>query len=487
MDTRKKNIVIALMVAMFLGAVEGTVVTTAIPTIVKDLHGFEIISLVFSIYLLTSAISTPIYGKLSDQFGRKNVLSIGIVIFLIGSILCGLSKSMYMLIAFRALQGLGAGSIFTITYTIIGDEFSLEERPKVQGGIGTVWGVASLLGPFLGGFLINVLSWHWIFFINIPFGILSIVLLQKSLKETFQKKRVKIDFAGIIVLSMAMMMFLNIFLDSGSFGLQKNVFIILSIGATALLLILFYFIERKAKEPIIPFEIFTKTIINVNLISFLLSAILIGVDVYMAIYIQNILGFSPTISGLAMAPMSVAWLMSSVILGKCIMSYGEKAVIMISVFTLFISTLLFATLNVNTALPLVVLFSFVMGFGLGGAFTTLTIVVQTSVEYNKRGAATATNSLLRTLGQTIGVSIFGGIFNADIANYFNKIGINGIDNSNLYSTASKMGVTGEQITLSLNNATHIIFIIFVLIAILCLILTVVLPKVIHKKFLEQLN
>jgi len=484
MDTRKKNIVIALMVAMFLGAVEGTVVTTAIPTIVKDLHGFEIISLVFSIYLLTSAISTPIYGKLSDQFGRKNVLSIGIVIFLIGSILCGLSKSMYMLIAFRALQGLGAGSIFTITYTIIGDEFSLEERPKVQGGIGTVWGVASLLGPFLGGFLINVLSWHWIFFINIPFGILSIVLLQKSLKETFEKKKVKIDFAGIIVLSISMMMFLNIFLDSGSFGLQKNVFIILSIGATALLLILFYFIERKAKEPIIPFEIFTKTIINVNLISFLLSAILIGVDVYMAIYIQNILGFSPTISGLAMAPMSVAWLMSSVILGKCIMTYGEKTVIMISVFTLFISTLLFATLNVNTALPLVVLFSFVMGFGLGGAFTTLTIVVQTSVEYNKRGAATATNSLLRTLGQTIGVSIFGGIFNADIANYFNKIGINGIDNSNLYSTASKMGVTGEQITLSLNNATHIIFIIFVLIAIICLILVVVLPKVMRKKFVE---
>jgi len=484
MDTRKKNIVIALMVAMFLGAVEGTVVTTAIPTIVKDLHGFEIISLVFSIYLLTSAISTPIYGKLSDQFGRKNVLSIGIVIFLIGSILCGLSKSMYMLIAFRALQGLGAGSIFTITYTIIGDEFSLEERPKVQGGIGTVWGVASLLGPFLGGFLINVLSWHWIFFINIPFGILSIVLLQKSLKETFEKKKVKIDFAGIIVLSISMMMFLNIFLDSGSFGLQKNVFIILSIGATALLLILFYFIERKAKEPIIPFEIFTKTIINVNLISFLLSAILIGVDVYMAIYIQNILGFSPTVSGLAMAPMSVAWLMSSVILGKCIMTYGEKTVIMISVFTLFISTLLFATLNVNTALPLVVLFSFVMGFGLGGAFTTLTIVVQTSVEYNKRGAATATNSLLRTLGQTIGVSIFGGIFNADIANYFNKIGINGIDNSNLYSTASKMGVTGEQITLSLNNATHIIFIIFVLIAIICLILVVVLPKVMRKKFVE---
>jgi len=485
MDTRKKNIVIALMVAMFLGAVEGTVVTTAISTIVKDLHGFEIISLVFSIYLLTSAISTPIYGKLSDLYGRKNVLSIGIVIFLVGSFLCGLSKSMYMLIAFRALQGLGAGSIFTVTYTIIGDEFSLEERPKVQGSIGTVWGVASLLGPFLGGFLINVLSWHWIFFINIPFGILSIVLLQKSLKETFEKKKAKIDFAGIIVLSIAMMIFLNIFLDSGNFGIQRNLFIVLSIAATALLLVVFYLIEKKAKEPIIPFEIFTKLIINVNLISFLLSAILIGVDVYLSIYIQNILGFSPTISGLAMAPMSVAWLMSSVILGKCIMSHGEKTVIMISVFTLFISTLLFTTLNAQSALPLVVLFSFIMGFGLGGAFTTLTIVVQTAVEYNKRGAATATNSLLRTLGQTIGVSIFGGIFNADIANYFNKIGINGVDNHNLYTSASGMGVTADQIKLSLNNATNIIFIIFVLIAILCLVLAALLPKVIRKKIVSN--
>ena len=166
------------------------------------------------------------------------------------------------------------------------------------------------------------------------------------------------------------------------------------------------------------------------------------------------------------------------------MSHGEKAVIMISVFALFISTLLFATLSVHSALTLVVLFSFVMGFGLGGAFTTLTIVVQTSVEYNKRGAATATNSLLRTLGQTIGVSIFGGIFNANIVDYFNKIGINGVDNRNLYSTASQMGVTGDQIKLSLNSSTHIIFIIFVLIAILCLVLSIGLPKVIRKKFVE---
>jgi multidrug resistance protein len=259
MDSRKKNIVIALMVAMFLGAVEGTVVTTAIPTIVRDLQGFEIISLVFSVYLLTSAISTPIYGKLSDLYGRKNVLSVGIIIFLAGSFLCGLSRTMLMLIIFRAIQGAGAGAIFTVTYTIVGDVFTLEERPKVQGGIGTVWGIASLTGPFLGGILIDTLSWHWIFFINIPFGILSVILIQRSLNETFEKKKHKIDYTGIITLSSAMIILLNIFLSSEVINTNQNLFVIVSAAIAAVLLIIFYKIERKAAEPIIPFDIFTRT------------------------------------------------------------------------------------------------------------------------------------------------------------------------------------------------------------------------------------
>ena len=237
MDYRKRNILIALMVAMFLGAVEGTVVTTAIPTIVKDLQGFEIISLVFSVYLLTSAISTPIYGKLSDLYGRKNILSIGIIIFLVGSCLCGVSQTMYMLIGARAIQGVGAGAIFTVTYTIVGDVFNLEERPKVQGLIGTVWGIASLAGPFLGGVLIDMLSWHWIFFINLPFGILSVILIQRNLDETFEKKKHKIDFAGIITLSAAMIIFLNIFLSAENISFNRNIFIVISVLITIILLV----------------------------------------------------------------------------------------------------------------------------------------------------------------------------------------------------------------------------------------------------------
>nr|WP_254904582.1 MDR family MFS transporter [Clostridium tyrobutyricum] len=466
----------ALTVAMFLAAVEGTVVTTAIPTISRDLQGFQIISLVFSVYLLASAISTPIYGKLSDLYGRKNMLSIGIIMFLIGSCLCGLSQNMYMLIGFRVIQGLGAGSIFTLTYTIIGDVFTIEERPKVQGIIGTVWGVASLTGPFLGGILIDTLSWHWIFFINMPFGILSVILIQKNIKENFEKKRCKIDFAGIVTLSLAMIIFLNIFVS----GQNKNstyIFNIISVLAAVVLLIAFYKIEEKAEEPIIPFNIFTKSITITNLVSFLISTVLIGADVYFPIYIQNVLGFSAKISGLALAPMSVAWLIASVVLGKLIVVRGAKFVVLVSNFILIVGTMLLPTLGINSPILLVLIYVSIMGFGFGGAFTTLTIVIQESVGYNQRGAVTASNALVRTLGQTIGVSVFGSIFNLFIVKYFVGIGIKGVDPGNLYNTSGyNSTVTVEQIKLSLNSSLHVLFVVLIVISILSLIISIAMPK-----------
>lgn len=480
MDYRKRNIVIALMVAMFLGAIEGTVVTTAIPTIVKDLQGFEIISSVFSVYLLTSAITTPIYGKLSDLYGRKNVLSIGIIIFLVGSFLCGLSQNMYMLIGSRAIQGIGAGAIFTVAYTIIGDVFTIEERPKIQGIISSVWGIASIIGPLFGGILIDLLSWHWIFFINIPFGIISVILIQKNLNETFEKKKHNIDFAGIIILSMAMIIFLNIFSSNKSLNFDHNIFVTISVVITIILQIAFFIVERKAKEPIFPFDIFTKTSTIVNIISLLASTILMGSNVYLPIYIQNVLGFSAKVSGLSLAPMSFAWLISSVILGKGIVKYGGKAVIIVSNVILLISTMLLPTLNINSPIILVLIYVFIMGFGFGGAFTTLTIIIQESVEYNKRGAATAANSLLRTIGQTIGVSVFGSVFNLYITKYINQIGINGVEPSNLYDSSANLAVTSEMIRLSQNSSLHVVFIILVVISMLSLVLSIVMPKVMGK-------
>ena len=482
MYARKRNITIALMVAMFLGAVEGTVVTTAVPTIVRDLKGFELISWVFSLYLLTCAVSTPIYGKLSDLYGRKNTLSIGIIIFLIGSCLCGLSQNMYQLIGFRTLQGLGAGSIFTITYTIVGDVFTLEERAKIQGWLSTVWGVASLMGPFLGGFLIDNLSWHWIFFINLPFGILSVILLEKYLKEDFEKKKAKIDYLGSIVLSTSIIILLYGFLIGEKSKLGYTYTIIICMMISFLLFIVFYFIEKKATEPIIPFEIFTRTSTIVNIISFLSAATLIAMDVYMPIYIQNVLGYGAMISGLSMAPMSVAWLLSSFILAKAIPKYGERIVVGISTLILLVSCLLLPTLGINSPLILVIIYASIMGFGFGGCFTTLTIVIQASVDYTKRGVATSTNALVRTLGQTIAVSVFGGVFNLSIAKYFNNIGLKGVESNNLYSTmGSNSGITFNNMKASLNSGLHVLFIMLIFIIVICVVLSLRLSSSLKKQ------
>lgn len=482
MDSRKRNIIIAIMVAMFLGAIEVTVVTTAIPTIVKALNGFELISWVFSLYLLTSTISTPIYGKLADLYGRKNTLSAGIVIFLLGSSLCGISQSMLQLVIFRAIQGLGAGAIFTITYTIVGDVFTLAERSKVQGWLGSVWGISSLAGPFLGGFLIDTLSWHWIFFINIPFGILSIILLQRNLNESFERKKHKIDFAGTLALSAAIMVLLYGILSGGEGTNIYSPSIAATIILTSALLLIFYRIEIKAEEPIVPFEIFTRANTVVNIISFLTAAILIGLDVYMPIYIQNVLGFGATISGLSLAPMSVAWVLSSVILAKAIPKYGERLVTVLSTLVILLSCGLLLLLGIKSSLLSVIAYSFIMGFGFGGAFTTLTIVVQASVGYDKRGAATASNSLVRSLGQTIGVSVFGGLFNLSLIDYFADLGIRGVDPNLLYSaSALNSGITAEHIKASITSGLHIVFVIFALLAILSLALSFTLGSGLKEK------
>lgn len=473
MDTRKRNITVAITVAMFLGAVEGTVVTTAVPTIVRELSGFELISWVFSVYLLASAVSIPICGKLCDLYGRKHVLTVGIIIFLAGSTLCGISASMYELVAFRALQGIGAGAIFTVTFTIVGDVFELEERAKVQGWMSSTWGVASLVGPFVGGFLIDNLSWHWVFFINIPFGILSIFLLQRNLTEDFARARHRIDAAGAALLSAAIIVLLYGFLLFGENDLATLACLAVSAGFLAT----FYFVEKKAAEPIVPFDVFTRTNTIVNIVSFLASVVLIAINVYMPLYIQNVLGLSATVSGLTMAPMSVTWLLASVYTGKAIPRFGEKKVIVVSSIVIAAGCLLMPTLGLNSALIPVMLYTSFMGLGFGAGFTTLTIVVQMSVEYNKRGAATASNSLVRTLGQTIGISIFGSIFNLAIVKYLTGVGINGVDAGNLYSSASINNAAYlEQVRSSQVSGLHVIYVAMILVALAGLILSFALPK-----------
>ena len=475
--SEKNKLIIALSLGMFLAAIESTIVTLAIPTIVKDLSGFDLISHVFSVYLLTSAIATPVYGKLCDMYGRKKTLMVGIAIFVIGCALCGFSQSMAMLIIFRAVQGIGAGSVFTVPMTIVGDVFPLSERGKVQGALSMVWGIAGLLGPFLGGLLIDLLSWHWIFFINVPFGILTLYIIQTSFNESIVKQKHRIDFLGIATLSVAMFAFLSIFILGGQSGIQLNVQNVALFILSLVTIIIFYQVERRAAEPIVPFEVFTKSSIFVNIIAMLFTAVLIGVDIYTPIYLQNIRGFGPLIAGLIIMPMTITWTLSSIPLGKLIVRFGGKPVNLVGVVIAFISLLPLLIVSKDSSVLFLIIMVLVMGIGLGIGMTAQTMFVQNSVGYEKRGAAVAANSLVRTLGQTIGITAFGAAFNASIIRGFSKEEIEAYDLSNIYDLSNYgTQVSWDQIVDVLTSAVHIVGMTLICLMILCIVLSLIMPK-----------
>jgi EmrB/QacA subfamily drug resistance transporter len=478
MTTSDKNkLIVALSLAMFLAAIEGTIVTLAIPTIVQDLRGFDLISLTFSVYLLTGAVATPVYGKLSDLYGRKRMLMVGIVLFIVGSALCGLAQNMTMLIIFRAVQGLGAAAIFTVPMIIVGDEFPLDERGKVQGSLSMVWGIAGLLGPFVGGLLIDLLSWHWIFFINVPFGLLTLFILQTSFNERVATHKRRIDYPGIVILTLAMLSFLAIFIldnNQGALLIPQNA--LLLVVSFALLLV-FVRIEKRSSEPIVPLDVLTCSSVFVNLICLLFAAALIGIDVYLPIYLQNVRGFSPLIAGLTLLPMSISWMLSSIPLGRFVLRHGGRPVNALGVAVTLVSLIPLLLFVQDSAVALIIAVVFASGIGFGIAMTTQTMIIQESVGFEKRGSAVSVNSLVRTLGQTIGISIFGASFNAAIVEGFTAQGIVCYDFGNLYDLASyEVGVTWAQITDVLASSIHLVYALLIGIIALCLILSLVMPK-----------
>jgi EmrB/QacA subfamily drug resistance transporter len=477
----KNRLTGALSLAMFLGAVEGTIVTLAIPTIVGDLQGFDLISHVFSVYLLTGALATPIYGKLSDLYGRKRILIVGIVIFLTGSALCGLAQNMVMLIAFRALQGIGASAVFLVPMVIVGDVFPLNERGKVQGMLSMVWGLAGLFGPFLGGLLIDLLSWHWIFFINIPFGLLALAVLQTSFREDFRRRQHHIDYLGIIVLTAALLALLApfIFVDEGASVLSvRNVALF---ALSAALFFVFYRVERRSPEPIVPFGVLTKSSVFINIISLLFMAVIFGFDVYTPIYLQNVRGLSPLLAGLVLLPMSVSWMLVSIPLGKLMLRFGGRLLNTVGMIAtlLFLIPLLFFVQD--SSLIFIIVAIFLLGIGPGIAMTTQTMTIQNSVGFEKRGAAVAVNSLVRTLGQTVGISVFGAFFNARIIQGFSEAGIVEYDLGRLYDlTAYQLGVAWEQVVAVLSDSIHVVYLILIVITAAGLVLSLVMPKPVNR-------
>ncbi|TCN22721.1 MDR family MFS transporter [Mesobacillus foraminis] len=406
-ETKQKYVIFSLLIATFLTAIEGTIVSTAMPKIVEDLGGSQLYTWVISVYLLTTVISTPVFGKLADLFGRKMMFVIGVVIFLIGSTLSGFSQSMEQLVIFRAIQGIGAGALTTIPFTIIGDVFTYEQRAKVQGWISSVWGISGIVGPLVGGFIVDTISWHWIFFMNLPFGIVALCLLWVSLHEQIEKKKQTIDYAGIFTFAVSMTAFLYALTllkeENQVTGSILTLFIVTVAG-----LGLFIWIEAKGKEPMLPLSLFKIRFITVaNIAGFLLGFILVTVTFYIPLWVQGVTNLNATFSGIAMLPMSLTWPFGAVLSGRLLAKTSIGKVSLIGIVIIVAGCLGLVTFQTGTTIPWMMFITAVLGFGFGLALTSFTVAVQSAVDWNMRGAAMGSNNLMRNLGQAIGIAVSG--------------------------------------------------------------------------------
>lgn len=408
-------ILLAVMISMGLIAIDTTIIATAVPSIVRDVGGFSQFPWLFSVFLLAQAISVPIYGKLADTVGRKPIMLIGIAVFVIGSMMCGVAWSMPVLIGARAIQGLGAGAVAPMAMTIVGDIYSVEERARVQGYLGSVWGIASIVGPTLGGVFSDYASWRWIFFVNLPIGAIAAWMLWRRFEETVERRRHRIDYAGAVALAVGFSLLILALLEGGTrWGWTSPVTLgLVTVGLT--LLIAFAFIERRAEEPIIPPWVFgRRVLVGGNLSALLVGALLIGLTSYVPTYAQGVRGTSALVAGLAVGAMSMGWPLSSTFSGRVYMRIGFRNTGLIGCVAVLTGSLLMLTLDGDSSVWLVAAFCFVIGAGLGFTASPTLVAVQSVVGWGQRGVVTGTNVFARSVGSAVGVAAFGAVANSAI-------------------------------------------------------------------------
>jgi EmrB/QacA subfamily drug resistance transporter len=407
----------ALLLVMLLASLDQTIVSTALPTIVGEFGGLAHLSWIVTAYLLATTIVTPLYGKLGDLFGRRVVLQAAIVLFLLGSALCGLSRSMGELIAFRALQGLGGGGLMVTTMAAIGDIISPRERGRYQGIFGGVFGLSTVLGPLIGGFFVEHLSWRWIFYVNLPLGLVALAVIAWAFTPAPARARPAIDFAGAGTIAVALVA-LVLLTSLGGHTFAWDSPQILGLAAITLAALAgFVAVERRAAEPILPLSLFAnRTFLVACVVGFVVGVAMFGAVTYMPVYLQVVKGVSPSAAGLQLTPMMGGVLVTSVVSGQIISRIGRYRMFPIAGTALMTVGLgLLATLGTGSSTWAASGYMLVLGLGLGMVMQVLVLAVQNSVDYRELGVATSGTTLFRSTGGSVGVSLFGAIFAAGLA------------------------------------------------------------------------
>ncbi len=461
----RRLVTLALFVSTFLVSLDTAVISTAMPTVIGQIGGIHLYAWVFSAYLLTSTVTVPIYGKLADLYGRKPVFLVSTTLFMLASMLCGQAQSMEQLIAFRLLQGVGAGGMLPMTQTILGDVYPLEERARITGLFSSVWGVSGLLGPAIGGFFTEHTSWRWVFYVNTPLCILTIALVASFLHEHVEHKRHRIDFLGAVLLSAAVVSLLV--------GLQNQMPWLYLLAAV--LMPLFIWQERRAPEPVVPLHLFTQRVIGIcTLGGLLIGWLLYGQSTFVPPFVQGVLGATPTLTGFVMAGASIGWPLTSAIGGRLVLRWGWRMPSIVGAVLLIIGFGMLWQMPPDAGLWYPTFLQFVTGAGFGFMSLVFIIAAQNAVGWEQRGVVTSANQFARSIGGTIGVSIAGAIFSAGVANATGA----GVDPNDLLSPTIRATLPPVQLEVlqgALVGALHSVYFLFALVAALGVVVAALLP------------
>lgn len=465
-------ILIACMLAMFMAAIEVTIVATAMPTIIADLGGFSHFGWVFSIYLLTQAVTVPLYGRLADLWGRKALFFIGVTLFLLGSVLCGFAHSMLWLILFRAFQGLGAGAIMPLTTTIVADIYAPRERASVQGWLSSVWGVAAILGPLSGAWLVQHFSWAVIFWVNVPIGLISMLLLARFLPAREQRQHSSLNITGCAWLMISVSALLIALLQAEVLGYWLLLFLLLALIAAVLL----KRHEQRATAPLFPLAIWrSRLIVAGNAGNLIIGAAMMGISAFLPTWIQGITGGTPLQAGSALAMMSIGWPLASTLSGRLMLVTSYRFTAQLGALLLIAGSALLLLLRADSSLIQAGLTAFVIGTGMGMTSTTFLVSVQNHAHYDIRGICTASIMFSRMLGSAIGTALMGAVLNYNLtlrlpeaSDPMQKI------MSHHSRQALPHGILQEWIT-QIARSLHWVFVVALLIAVLTLWIAWLMP------------